>query len=206
MKTLFVPINAKISANFQKLEALLKPLPKNLALVYSVQYKEFAEDLKKELSKTHNILNFFQVLGCSNPHFSEDVDAILIITDGKFHAISLAYQTKKPVYILERDRLIKIPPEEVALLEKKRKASYLNFLNSDKVGVLISTKPGQQKLAKALSLKKKFENKKLYFFLSNDINLKESENFGLDFWINTACPRLDMDTSRIINIETLTKF
>lgn len=206
MKTLFIPVSVKTSIDFIKLKGILQPLPKNLALVYSIQYREFAGNLKKELSKTHNILHFSQILGCSNLNFSDKVEAILIITDGKFYALSLAYQSKKPVYLFERDKLIKIPSEELISFEKRKKASYVNFLNSSKVGVLISTKPGQQKLKMTLNLKKKFPNKKFYFFISNNLNLKESENFGLDFWINTACPRLDMDSSRIINIGNLMKF
>jgi diphthamide biosynthesis enzyme Dph1/Dph2-like protein len=205
MKTLFIPVSINFSANSSKLEKVLEVLPKNLAVVYSVQYKDFAESLKEKLSKSHNLLGFSQVLGCSNPHFSEKVNCILVIADGRFHAISLAYETQKQVYLFERDRLVKILPEEIAFLEKKRKAAYLNFLNSEKVGVLISTKPGQQRLAKSLSLKKKFKNKRLYFFLSNEINFNETENFGLDFWVNTACPRMDFDNSNIININRISK-
>jgi diphthamide biosynthesis enzyme Dph1/Dph2-like protein len=205
MKTLFVPISANFSANLPNLGKVLEVLPKNLALVYSIQYKNFAENLKKYLLKTHKILDFFQILGCSNPQFSEKADCILVIADGRFHAISLAYETQKQVYLLERDRLVKILPEEVAILEKKRKVAYLNFLNSEKVGILISTKPGQQRLEKSLNLKKELKSKKLYFFLSNEINFKEIENFGLDFWINTACPRMDLDSSRIININRISE-
>jgi diphthamide biosynthesis enzyme Dph1/Dph2-like protein len=205
MKTLFVPLNANFFSDFSKLNKVLEILPKNLALFYSIQYKNFSERLKKELSSTHNILNFSQILGCSHPLISEKVDAILVISDGRFHEVSLAYETLKQVYLLERDKLIKISPEEIASLQKKRKAAYLSFLNSKRIGVLVSTKPGQQRLANSLKLKKKLKNKKLYFFLSNNISFGEVENFGLDFWINTACPRLDIDSSKIINISEILK-
>jgi len=201
MKTLFIPAEINFLGNFDKLKNDFELLPKNLALGYSIQYKSFAEKVKKELSKSHNIINFFQILGCSKPKNLGKADCILVLADGKFHAISIAYETKKQVYLLERDKLIKIMQEEIGDLEKKKKASYLNFLNSGKVGILISTKPGQQRLERALNLSKKLKNKKLYFFLSNEINIQEIENFGLDFWINTACPRMDLDSSKIININ-----
>jgi diphthamide biosynthesis enzyme Dph1/Dph2-like protein len=203
MKSIFIPVEVTFSANFEKLKKDFMILPKNLAIVYSIQYKSFAEKIKDELSKKHIVTNFFQILGCSNPSNLKKADCILIVGDGKFHAISLAYETKKQVYLLERDKLIKIMQEEVAILEKKRKIAYFNFLNSKKAGVLISTKPGQQRLEKALNLKKKLRDKKLYFFISNEINFKETENFGLNFWINTSCPRMDLDNPKIININKL---
>ena len=85
------------------------------------------------------------------------------------------------------------------MLKKKRKASYLNYLNADKIGVLVSLKPGQQKLSIAISLLNKLKNKKSYIFLCNNINTSEFENFGIDAWINTACPRMDFDNPKIIN-------
>lgn len=201
MKTLFIPAEINFLNNFDKLKKDFDILPKNLAIGYTIQYKSFAEKVKNELLKNYNIINFFQILGCSKPKNLEKADCILIVADGKFHAISIAYETKKQVYLLEKDKLIKIILEEIEIFEKKKKAAYLNFLNSEKIGILISTKPGQQRLGRALNLKKELKNKKVYFFLSNEINLKETENFGLNFWINTACPRIDLDNPKIINLN-----
>ena len=200
MKVLFIPAEINFLGNFDKLKKDFKILPKNLALCYAIQYKSFAEKVKKELLKSHNVTNFFQILGCSKPKNIGKADGILIVADGKFHAISIAYETKKQVYLLEKDKLTKIMQEETEILEKKKKISYFNFLNSKDVGVLISTKPGQQRLERALNLRKKLKNKKIYFFLSNEVNIREIENFGIDFWINTACPRIDLDSPKIINI------
>ncbi len=202
MKKLFIPVEYKYKINHSELAEISRILPKNIAIVYSVQYSSLAGKLRKELSKKHKVLGFFQVLGCTKPHLSDEIEAVLVVSDGKFHAISLAYGTKKTVYLFERGRLIKLSEKEINSFERKRKASYVNFLNSYSAGVLISTKPGQQKLSKALNLRKKFKDKRLYFFISNDINLNEIENFNLNSWINTACPRLDMD-SKVINISGL---
>jgi len=70
----------------------------------------------------------------------------------------------------------------------------MQFLNSEKIGILISTKPGQENLKKALSLKNKLKNKKSYFFLADEIDTRQFENFSdINAWINTACPRLDFE-------------
>lgn len=201
MKTMFFPVKFRNFINSLELKNLSKSLPKKLAIAYSIQYLDFAENLKKELSKKHKVLNFTQILGCSKPVFSKEIEGILIISDGRFHALSLAYEIQKPIYLLEGGKLIKISEDETKIIEKRQKAAYVNFLNSSSVGVLISTKPGQQKLSRAFNLKKKFQDKKMYFFISNEIDLREIENFGLTSWINTACPRLDKNSSRIINIS-----
>jgi 2-(3-amino-3-carboxypropyl)histidine synthase len=198
MKTLFIPAKINPEINEKKISEL--KLPINIAIAYSIQYKEVAAKIKHILSKKHKITSLIQVLGCSSPKFSKETEAILLLSSGKFHAVSLAFETGIPVYVLESDNLKKIPKEEIDLLNKKKMASYMKFLNAERIGILISTKPGQENLKKALTLKLK--NKKSYLFLSNNIDIREFENFGVNSWINTACPRLDFDSS-VINLRNL---
>ena len=184
------------------LEQLSSKLPENIVIAYSIQFKDIAFQVKQILSKNHKITKLIQVLGCSKPSFPENTQAVILIGSGRFHAISLALSSELPIYMLEKDKLSKIPDSEVESLKKTKKASYLKFLNADKVGILISTKPGQENLKKALELSKKIKDKSTYLFISNNLNTLEFENFGLESWVNTACPRLDMDFP-IINIEDL---
>lgn len=201
MKQLFILVKVNSEINVKKISEL--KLPKNIAIAYSIQYKEIAYEIQKILSKKHEITQFIQVLGCSRPKFSKNTQAILLISSGEFHAISLAVESNISVYILEADKLRKISEEEIDSFRKRKKVSYVKFLNAEKIGILISTKPGQENLQKALSLKNKLKNKIPYFFISNEINTKEFENFSeIKSWVNTACPRLDFDSS-IINISDL---
>lgn len=198
MKTLFIPAKINLEFNEKKISEL--KLPINIVIAYSIQYKEVALKIKEILSKKHKILSTIQVLGCSSPKFPKETEAILLISSGKFHAISLAATTNILVYLFESNNIKKISEEEIDLFNKRKKVSYLKFLNAEKIGVLISTKPGQENLKKSLSLK--FKNKIPYFFISNNIDTKEFENFGIKSWVNTACPRLDFDSS-IINLRDL---
>ncbi len=202
MKSLFISAKAKNKIDKFLIEIASKKLPKNIAIAYSLQYKDLASEVKGRLSKNHNITGLMQVLGCSKPKFPKDTQAILLIGSGKFHAVSLGLETKLPIYILQHI-LEKISDNEIKQLEKNNKASYLKFLNSDKIGILISTKPGQQRFQKALSLKNKLKSKKSYLFVADNINIQEFENFKLESWVNTACPRLDMNSNSIININNL---
>jgi diphthamide biosynthesis enzyme Dph1/Dph2-like protein len=202
MKQLFIPAKSKAKLNSKKISEISRKLPKNIAIAYSIQFKEIANETKKILSKNNKITKLIQVLGCSKPKFPKSTQAILLIGNGKFHAISLAFESKLPTYLLDHTKFEKISEKDIQNLEKKRKGSYLNFLNQEKVGILVSTKPGQNRLKKALELKKKL-GKKSYLFISNNINTSEFENFRLKSWINTACPRMDMNNNRIVNISEI---
>ena len=203
MKTLFIPAKVNSEVNERKIEAL--KLPESIAILYSVQYQDIALKIKEILSKKSKITEIIQVLGCSKPKFSNETKAVLLISSGQFHAVSLARSTRLPIYILEADRLRKISNEEISAFEKRKQGSQMKFLNSENVGILVSVKPGQENMKKALSLKDKLKNKKSYLFLGNDLNSSEFENFNdIEAWINTACPRMDFDSS-VINIEDLEK-
>ena len=203
MKTIFIPVKIKKLIEKNKILEISKKLPKNIAIAYSIQYLDYASEIRQILLKNHEITSFIQVLGCLKPNIPKNTQAVLLIGSGEFHASSLAFETKLKVFILENNKLKEISKKEIEILEKKQKASYVNFLTQEKIGVLISTKPGQQNLKKALEFKKNLKNKLSYLFISNSINTSEFENFGLNSWINTACPRLDLNSNKILNLRDL---
>ena len=56
---------------------------------------------------------------------------------------------------------------------------------------------------KSLELKKKLD-KKSYLFIADNINSSEFENFpDIQSWVNTSCPRMDMNDNRIINYKKI---
>ena len=196
MKTLFIPAKVKANINKDKLKSLSKKLPKNIAIAYSIQYQDIASQIKSILP--NNITQITQVLGCSNPNFPKTTQAILLIGSGRFHAMALAEETGLPIYILEKNKLSEISKQEIETFQKNKKAAYLKFLNADKIGILVSTKPGQEKLKQAINIRNNIKDKKSYLFISNNTNTSEFENFSeIQGWVNTACPRLDMDASVI---------
>ena len=202
MKSLF--IEAKRKVKLADLEIDTNQLPKDIAIAYSVQYKDIAFELKKKLSKKYNITDFIQVLGCSKPKLKK-TQAVLLISSGKFHGINIALESKFPIYILEANNLIKVSENEINNLKSQKKASYMNFLNSENIGILVSTKPGQENLKKAIEIKKKlnvkYKDKKPYILIANNINVAEFENFNINSWINTACSRLE--NNKMINVKEI---
>ena len=211
MKKLFIPTKSKTKIKQEIVEKTAKKLSKNIALVYSIQYMPLAEKIKKELEENYNKKTtlFQQVLGCSNikPDLTKDTQAVLLVGSGVFHALELDYNSNIPVYILGEDNFKEITKEDMDSFKKNKKASYMNFLNSDKIGILITTKPGQKRFSRALEIKEKIEkkfDKKIYLFISDEIDSPEFENFPeIQAWVNTACPRLDLTSNKIINSQDI---
>ena len=203
MKTLFIPAKSKSKVNKLKLLEISKKLPEDIAIVYSIQYKDIADEIKNILSNKHKITKFAQVLGCFKLLIPKQTNAILLIADGKFHAVSLGLETKLPIYILNNNSFNQISKKEIETLEKKQKAAYIKYLNSKKIGILISTKPGQENLERAIKFRNRVKEKKSYLFLGDNIDLNEFENFPqIQSWVNTACPRLDMNAG-MVNIRNI---
>jgi len=206
--TLFIPAYLKEEVNEDKVKSILKELPTSLLVAYSIQYKHQAEKIKLIMSKyDKKITGFIQVLGCFKPNLTKfkHTQAILLISNGRFHAVSLAQETGLPIYIYNLSELHKISQDEIEALKRKKKAAYMNYLNSKRIGIIVSTKPGQNRLKEAEKLKVQLQkqNKEVYLFTTNNINLREFENFNISCFINTACPRLDFDSNKIINIWDL---
>ena len=85
----------------------------------------------------------------------------------------------------------------------KRKAQLIKFHSSKEIGIIVSTKPGQNKLEEAKKLKNKFPDKNFYFILFDNIDYNQLENFNfIEAWVNTACPRIEEDV-KVLNIEAL---
>ena len=211
MKRIFIPAKLKESLTNKRVSEISKKLPGKIAIVYSIQYQKQALSIKEQLSKEKEVLAFSQILGCSLIKFPKDIEAILVISSGEFHASSIANSTGKKVYVFDLHNLKEISKSDVEKVQKKKKASYLNFLHADNIGILVSTKPGQENLELTEKTKKKLENKfpekQFFIFISNNINTGEFENFpDIKSWVNTACPRMDLEHRKIINISDLLSY
>lgn len=198
MKVLFIEAKKK----FQKpLIRKLEGLPKQIHLLYTIQYKELAEELRKELEKKHKVLGFDQVIGCSDIKLKASP---LLVGSGKFHALQLA-DSGKEIYIYDEGKISKIGKKEIENIKKREKGKLSKFLASENIGLLVSKKLGQNKIKEARNLKEKLEKKygkKFYMFLADTINLQELENFNVDFFVNFACPGIGLDKD-VINYKKL---
>ncbi|MDA3836273.1 MAG: diphthamide synthesis protein [Nanoarchaeota archaeon] len=204
VKTVFIGALSKREPDYEKIKELVSDIrEKKIALLYSNQFLHVANKIAEKIDK--DVIVKMQVLGCSNPKFPKEVEAILIIGQGKFHTVSIAYESKLPTYVLEENKIWRVPEEEIDKMVKKERGALLKYLMSDKIGILVTTKPGQMRLQRALEYKRALNDKKGYLFIDNHMDITQFENFGIDYWVNTACPRMDLTEGGLINLNKIPK-
>lgn len=173
------------------------------------QMKEIIEshgyDVKIDSGKGTSVA---QVLGCNFTSIKNlDVDEIIYVGSGDFHALGVRLFTKKKVILADPftgksrdieefyDRILRI---RFARITKAKKAKSF--------GIVISSKKGQLRFDLAIRLKKiineyGFEAQILNMdFISPDRMLP----FNLDAYVMTACPRIAIDDSAMYKKPVLT--
>ena len=200
-------------------------LPEKIGLVTTVQFIGQIKKIKSELEKKgrkvflgkgkHTKYNG-QVLGCdvqAAVSVEKKVDAFFYIGSGLFHPTAISLKTKKDVFTFNplTNKFNKMDKNQAEKINKKNKGALIKFLSSKEIGVIVTTKPGQEQLKKALGLKNKFKDKNFYFLIFDTIDFGQLENFPfIECFVNTACPRIALDDSikiskAIINLEDITK-
>jgi 2-(3-amino-3-carboxypropyl)histidine synthase len=211
MDSLFIPAKSDIHVILPKsLIYLLKN--KNVSLVTTIQHLHEMEHVKEQLEKSAAEVQIAgQILGCNASATTKvdmNTDIYLYIGSGRFHPLQVAYNTGKNVICMNpfSEEFSEITEDEISAYKKNKKIARTTFLSSDIIGILVSTKPGQNKLSSALSLKKKLhkKGKKAYIFLAETLNPNDFENYReIQCLINTACPRINEDhyPKKVIDIE-----
>jgi 2-(3-amino-3-carboxypropyl)histidine synthase len=210
MKLLHIPAKSNLEIKIPASE--LKKLPKSLkkiGLVTTIQHLHALPALEKQIKGARAV---GQILGCRvdlAEAAKNKVDAFLFIGTGEFHPIAVALKTQKPVFVFNpvSQKLSKLDAQTVADFKQQRKGALLKFLHAKTVGILVSTKHGQQRFAEARKIKQileKKQNKKCYIFVFDTLDFSQLENFPfIDCWLNTACPRIADGRNDIINLEEL---
>lgn len=215
MKVLFIETKRKFKDSDINLKLLDNLKGKTISLAATIQYvdlipriKSYLESKGKKVIVRQGAYHKGHVLGCNSLAFDKSADTILLITDGKFHAINNAIQLQKEVYIFTTKTLEKIEQQEIDTHNKKIQVKKIKFLAANNIGLLVSTKKGQhKKLIHNIKDQIKKLNKRVYVFEANNINTSEFENFPqIEIWINTACYGLSRDDSKIINLSEISTF
>lgn len=204
-------LEAKSNADVKKaVEKAIKLLPKKVGIVTTSQHKHKLKEIKEILEKNGIKAEIAgQVLGCNASNatrIKEQVDAFLYVGSGRFHPIEVQLETGKKVVMANplTDEAKVLEKEEVEKIEKQQRGALIKFLSSKEIGIIVSTKPGQNKMKKAFELKKKLKDKNCYIFVSDTIDYNELQNFPfIECWINTACPRFADEKKGIVNYNNV---
>ena len=210
-----------------KLKEFSGKFGRKVGLVTTVQHwlklNELKEQLKKEgfdvfTSRGNRAKHEGQILGCdvaAATNIKDKVDFFIYIGTGRFHPIAVSVFTDKPV--LKYDPFSKDIKElksgEVDLYKKHIRAGQVVFLNSNKIGILMSEKSGQKNFNLAMKLKELLEKKgkKAYVLAFDTLDFSQLENFPfIECFVNTACPRLIDDYSKfpkpVVNASDIISF
>lgn len=216
MEVLHIEARKKINldkVNWKALDSL--GLKGSVSLAASVQYLDFLPEVKSYLEeKGFSVLvgrgayHEGQVLGCNPAGFDSSADNLILLCDGKFHAMNNAIRLDKEVFVFNGAKVDKVTREELDTVKVKIKGKQTKFLSSDKIGLLVSTKFGQESKAwKKVAEKMESKGKEVYVFVSDNVDLNEFENFNyVDFWVNTACYGMGLDDNRIVNLQDILEF
>ncbi len=209
IKTLYLEIQSDLNIEKVVQKAAAEIKEQKIGLVTTIQHIESLNKAKEILEKSGKEVftaqpkgksaKEGQLLGCdwsAGSVLKEKVDCYLYIGTGNFHPLPLAIDTEKKVYVADPEfnqvRELtefknKILSQIATKIEKAKGA--------ESFGILVTTKPGQKREKLAEKLKGQIENagKNAEILVFDTINYSELQNFKLDAYVNTACPRIPLD-------------
>lgn len=217
-------IEARIKANPNKLLERIIPILKNSkwGLITTVQHIGSLREIKEFLSE-NNIDTIIgeagcrtkypgQILGCdwtAAKSVSSRVDGFIYIGTGRFHPIGISLTTNKRIIIInpisEYHTLLSPNPDKF-LEERKKILSRAAY--REKIGIIVCTKTGQERLRLAEELRSKFESTR-YEALVLTIDELTPEKLGqFRDWafVSTACPRIALDDASLFDNPIITPF
>ena len=153
-----------------------------------------------------------QILGCSymtSIKVKDKVDAYLYIGGGRFHPTGIVMSTGKPIVVANpyKGQVSEITEDDLMDVAKRRVAAIAIAKNSKKFGILVSSKPGQNHLEKAVELHRELQaqGKAAVIIYMDEIRPEHVNNYSEpEILVNTACPRIAIDGIKGIDRPMLT--
>ena len=200
-----VNIEARSKKKLSLSEEVISKLPKKLCIFTTIQHIDSIKKIKTQLEasgrkvvlkKTRHSTYRGQLLGCGIDKIEGDFDAFLFMGEGMFPPKALLLNNEKEVICwnpnTKKTIVLGKKEREDFLKDKKKRISC--FLRGRKIGLLVSTKPGQYYKPVEKIIKNNFSSKQIYWFIGDTINIESLEDFNfIDCFVNCACPRIAID-------------
>ncbi|RAP43996.1 diphthamide biosynthesis enzyme Dph2 [uncultured Methanosphaera sp.] len=205
-------INAPILDAINKLDDNVK----TIGLVTTTQHIHKLEDMIEIFkSNGYNVVldngvgtSSGQVLGCNFTSIKNlNVDVIVYVGSGDFHALGVKLFTKKPVILADpftgRARDIDKFYDKILRI---RFARITKAKSAKSYGIIISSKKGQLRFELALKLRDLLEEHGLKAQILNMDYISPDRllPFNLDAFVMTACPRIAIDDSAMYKKPVIT--
>lgn len=151
-----------------------------------------------------------QILGCdvsAGAKIAEDVGALLLLASGKFHALALQQLGCKIYVFNPLSGNLRILEGNKDGKKRQEMAKVLKYKAEKEWGIIASSKSGQFNNSQLQAVKDKLEEKgkDTYVFIGDRILERDLQGFGLEIFVNTACPRLteDFEELTVVNPKAL---
>ncbi len=146
-----------------------------------------------------------QVLGCNFTAARVDCEEILYIGSGFFHPLGAAIATGKKVIAADPylNQAVEVTPEKFL---RQRSGYIARAMDAKVLGIIVSTKSGQNRMDLALKLKEvaNKHGKVVFIILMDIVGSEQLLAFKADAYVNTACPRVAIDDAKRFHVPVLT--
>lgn len=222
LPTLFVEARVKDSPLGAVEQALPKLKFKRAGLLTTVQHIGYLKKVANFL-RSHGIKPVIgkpgvrarypgQLLGCDfgcARSIVSRVDGFVYLGTGEFHPIGAALATGKEVALVNPVsggfKTITPPPNNFL---RMRKAMISRAAAGERLGVVVSTKPGQARFRLAADLAERLRRKgrEVHLVAVDEVDPTGLGDFGFDALICAACPRIPIDDAERFEQPILTPF
>ncbi len=199
---IYVPYNIEYAIDVELLKNVIAE--RRIAIIGTASYAWRFDDVAKlledvgfavELRRGRGVKLRGQVLGCNYTCLDGSrADAVLFIGDGRFHAVGASIYSQKKVYAYSplSGEVEVVNTEDFV---RKRYLAISRAMEGESFGIIVSTKPGQNRIALARKLQKIALEKGLSaeVLLVDEVTPAMIDNFRFDCYVNTACPRISYD-------------
>ena len=143
-----------------------------------------------------------QILGCdagSAASIDRNVEALVYFGGGMFHPLGALLMTTKPFLLIEPFQgSVEFIDKYRETYAKRSRGKIMASVDARNIGILVTTKNGQNNMPMARILKSKVENAGLglraAILVSNTFDFNSINNMlEFDAFVNTACPRIAID-------------
>ncbi len=222
LPTLYVEVRAEVDS-LEPLEDIVSRLEgSNWGLTSTVQYAEYLPEIRIFL-KERGIESLIgepgprskypgQILGCdwgSAKSLEDKVDGFIYFGDGDFHPKGIALFTGKPVVSVRLESGdFEILDFDINRFMKKRYAMIEKAKSAKSFGILVSSMRGQMRLNLARSIEDKLirNGYEAFTLVMREITPIKLQDYRLEAYINTACPRIPIEDSESYDRPILTPF
>ncbi|MFT4890263.1 MAG: 2-(3-amino-3-carboxypropyl)histidine synthase [Halobacteriales archaeon] len=211
-KIIYVPLFSNVDV-LPIMEAALDELEVgDVGLVTTAQHMNRFEEMREWLEERgftvhtrrgdERLTHEGQVLGCNYASADIDADQVLYVGGGKFHPLGLAMEhPDKHVVIADPvNNVVDVADTEKFM--KQRYGAVHRAMDAESWGVIFSTKIGQGRWDTATDIVD--SNDDAYLLTMDEITPDRLQNFGLDAYVNTACPRVTTDDGPQFDAPILT--